>query len=64
MTESRPDTDDRAETGGTPPPGSGDLTDRPAEPGSGEAGGPAAVPGAYEADEADQERGKAVKPGN
>ena len=33
-------------------------------PGDDDAGAPTAVPGAYEADEADQERGKAVKPGN
>jgi len=63
MTEAHPDTDDRAEPGGTPQPGPGDLTDAPAQPG-GRSGGPAAVPGAYEADEAQQERGKAVKPGN
>jgi hypothetical protein len=63
MTEGRPDTDDRAEPGGTPPPGPGNLTDAPAQPGS-DPSAPAAVPGAYEADEAEQERGKAVKPGN
>jgi hypothetical protein len=64
MTESRPDTDDRAEPGGTPAPGSADLTDRPAQPGTGDSGRPAAVPGVYDADEAERERGKAVKPGN
>jgi hypothetical protein len=64
MTEARPDTDDRREPGGTPPPGPGNLTDAPAQPGTGASGGPAAVPGAYEADEAERERGKAVKPGN
>ena len=63
MTDSRPDTDDRAEAGGTPSPGPDDLTDAPVQPG-GEAVRPAAVPGAYEADEAERERGKAVKPGN
>ncbi len=63
MTESRPDTDDRAEPGGTPSPGPDNLIDAPAQPGS-DPGRPAAVPGAYEADEAEQERGKAVKPGN
>jgi len=64
MTESRPDTDDRGEPGGTPSPGPADLTDRPAGPGTGQPGRPQAVPGAYEADEAERERGKAVKPGN
>jgi hypothetical protein len=63
MTEQRPDTDDRAEPGGTPPPGPDNLTDVPAQP-SGQSDGSAAVPGAYEADDADRERGKAVKPGN
>jgi hypothetical protein len=64
MTEPRPDTDDRAEPGGTPSPGPGNLTDAPAQPGADSSGRPAAVPGAYEADEAERERGKAVKPGN
>jgi hypothetical protein len=63
MTEARPDTDDRAEPGGTPSPGPGNLTDAPAQPG-GSSDQPAAVPGAYEADDAERERGKAVKPGN
>lgn len=62
MTEQRPDTDDRREPGGTPSPGPSDLTDRPVAPG--DDGAARAVPGAYEADEADRERGKAVKPGN
>jgi hypothetical protein len=62
MTEQRPDTDERAEPGGTPAAGRGDLIDKPTTPGSG--GGPEAVPGAYEADDAARERGKAVKPGN
>jgi hypothetical protein len=62
MTEERPDTDERAEPGGTPSTGSGDLIDKPTTPGTDD--GPAAVPGAYEADHAAQERGKAVKPGN
>jgi hypothetical protein len=64
MTDQRPDTDDRAEPGGTPSSGPADLADRPAQPGTGEPGRPAAVPGAYDADDADKERGKAVKPGN
>jgi hypothetical protein len=63
MTEARPDTDDRAEPGGTPQTAPRNLTDAPAQPGTGPRR-PAAVPGAYEADEAEQERGKAVKPGN
>ena len=63
MTEQRPDTDDRAEPGGTPSPGPDNLIDSPAQPGE-NPGTPAAVPGAYEADDAERERGKAVKPGN
>lgn len=62
MTEQRPDTDDRREPGGTPSSGPSDLTGRPVAPG--DDGAARAVPGAYEADEADRERGKAVKPGN
>ena len=63
MTEQRPDTDDRDEPGGTPSPGPGSLTAKPAAPGT-DAQGPSAAPGTYQADEDDQERGKAVKPGN
>ena len=63
MTEERPDTDQRNEPAGTPSPGPDDLTATPAIPGTDDAG-PTAVPGAYEADDAEQERGKAVKPGN
>lgn len=63
MTEARPDTDDRAEPGGTSSPGPGNLTDAPVQPG-GQGDQPAAVPGVYEADDAERERGKAVKPGN
>ena len=62
MTEQRPDTDERAEPAGTPSPGPDNLTDRPVTPGGDD--GPRAVPGTYEADDAEQERGKAVKPGN
>ncbi len=62
MSEQRPDTDERDEPGGTPSPGPDNLTDRPQTPG--DDGGAKAVPGAYEADDAEQERGKAVKPGN
>ena len=62
MSEQRPDTDEKDEPGGTPSPGHGDLTDRPLAPG--DDGAAKAVPGAYEADDAEQERGKAVKPGN
>lgn len=64
MTEQRPDTDERDEPAGTPSPGQHDLTARPSTPGSDDAGTPTAVPGAYQADDAEQERGKAVKPGN
>jgi hypothetical protein len=64
MTEQRPDTDDRAEPGGTPSSRQGDLIDRPQQPGTGGSDRPAAVPGAYDADDAEKERGKAVKPGN
>ena len=62
MTEQRPDTDEHNEPGGTPSPGPDNLTDRPLSPG--DDGSAKAVPGAYEADESEQERGKAVKPGN
>ena len=64
MTEQRPDPDDRAEPGGTPSSGQRDLIDRPEQPGTEDPGRPTAVPGAYDADDADEERGKAVKPGN
>jgi hypothetical protein len=64
MTEERPDTDDRGEPAGTPSPARDNLTATPATPGASDAGKPTAVPGTYEADDADQERGKAVKPGN
>jgi hypothetical protein len=63
MSEPRPDTDERNEPGGTPSPGSGHLTDGPVVPGV-RGDEPAAVPGAYEADDEDQRRGRAVKPGN
>jgi len=64
MSEQRPDTDERDEPGGTPTPGPDHLTATPATPGSDDAGRASAVPGAYAADDTDQERGKAVKPGN
>ena len=63
MTDERPGTDEPDEPAGTPSPGPHDLTSRPATPGT-EDDGPTAVPGAYEADDAERERGKAVKPGN
>jgi len=63
MTEQRPDTDDRGEPGGTPTAGQEHLTDGPIAPGA-RGDEPKAVPGAYESDAEDQERGKAVKPGN
>lgn len=64
MTEQRPDTDQRAEPAGTPSPGPGDLVSKPVSPGGDDTGQPSAVPGAYEADDAERERGRAVKPGN
>jgi hypothetical protein len=64
MTEQRPDTDQRNEPAGTPSPGPHDLTAKPVTPGSDDGEGPSAVPGAYETNDAEQERGKAVKPGN
>jgi hypothetical protein len=64
MTEQRPDTDERDDPAGTPSPGPDNLTAKPSTPGTGDGGQASAVPGAYEADDADQERGKAVKPGN
>jgi hypothetical protein len=62
MTEQRPDTDDRGEPGGTSSPGPAHLVDAPVTPGTDD--GPKAVPGAYEADDAELERGMAVKPVN
>jgi hypothetical protein len=64
MTEQRPDTDERDDPAGTPSAGPDNLTARPAVPGDDGGGAPKAVPGAYEADDDDRERGKAVKPGN
>ena len=52
--------------GGTPDPGSGSLTRTPTttdQSKSGEVEPPEATPGAYEADEAERERGRQVKPG-
>jgi hypothetical protein len=64
MTEERPDTDERDEPAGTRSPGPGNLADRPVTPGARDTGQASAVPGAYEADEDEQRRGRAVKPGN
>ena len=53
--------------GGTPEPQAGSLTRPPTAPEqstAGEVEPPKATPGAYEADDAEQERGKQVKPGN
>jgi hypothetical protein len=53
--------------GGTPEPEAGSLTRTPTTPersGDGEVGPPKATPGTYEADDAERERGKDVKPGN
>jgi|tagenome__1003787_1003787.scaffolds.fasta_scaffold18835565_2 hypothetical protein len=63
MTEQRPDTDDRRDPGGTPTPAN-NLTAKPAAPGDDEKTPPTPAPGAYAADEIDQERARAVKPGN
>lgn len=59
----RPDTDERNEPGGTPSPGPDDLIAKPTTPGD-DAGASTAAPGTYQADESEQERGRAVKPGN
>ncbi len=64
MTEQRPDTDERDDPSGTPPPGRDNLTAKSATPGGTDVRDASAVPGAYEADETTQVRGKAVKPGN
>ncbi|CCG03510.1 hypothetical protein [Blastococcus saxobsidens] len=64
MSEARPDTDHRGEPGGTPSPGPDDLIDAPVTPGADDGGTATATPGVYEADDAERERGKAVKPGN
>jgi hypothetical protein len=64
MSEARPDTDSSQEPGGTPGPGPDNLVQKPVTPGGDDAGTATATPGVYEADEAEQQRGKAVKPGN
>ncbi|UOY02544.1 hypothetical protein [Blastococcus sp. PRF04-17] len=64
MTEERPDTDERNEPGGTPSPGPDDLIAKPVTPGDDDAGTPTPAPGTYQADEAERQRGEAVKPGN
>jgi hypothetical protein len=63
MSESRPDTDVRPDPGGTPSPGPEHLTEGPVVPGA-RGDEPKATPGVYAADDAQRERGKAVKPGN
>ncbi len=52
--------------GGTPEPQAGSLTRSPTTPEQGAAGDPEppVTPGAYEADDAEREHGKQVKPGN
>lgn len=64
MTEHRPDTDERDEPAGTTSPGPANLIDKPATPGTDDGERATAVPGAYDADDAEQQRGRAVKPGN
>jgi hypothetical protein len=52
--------------GGTPEPGAGSLTRSPTtteQSGAGEVEPPVVTPGAYEADDAEKERGKRMKPG-
>lgn len=63
MADPRPDTDEQFEPGGSPSHGQGNLIRKPLAPGE-DADSTASVPGAYEADEDEQQRGKAVKPGN
>jgi hypothetical protein len=64
VADPRPDTDEHAEPGGSPTHGQDNLIRKPATPGTDDGQTPTAVPGAYEADDDEQERGKAVKPGN
>ncbi len=64
MSDPRPDTDERNDPAGTPSLGLDNLTATPTAPGTDDARQPRAVPGAYEADDAERERGRAVKPGN
>jgi hypothetical protein len=55
------------EPGGTPVATPGSLTRTPTTPEQSKAGSvepPEATPGSYDADEAERERGKRVKPGN
>jgi hypothetical protein len=56
-------TEHRHDPSGTRGEESDHLTDRATLPGEDDATA-SAIPGAYEADEDDRERGKAVKPGN
>ena len=64
MTERHPDTDRRDDPAGTSSPGPDNLTAKPATPGTDDAHRATAAPGVYEADEDEQQRGKAVTPGN
>ena len=65
MADVRPPRHRRAQrTGRNPHAGPDNLIAKPVTPGDDDAGAPTAAPGTYEADEAEQERGKAVKPGN
>jgi hypothetical protein len=63
VTDPRPDTDERDEPGGSPSHGHGSLIRKPVSPGD-EDTAATPVPGAYDADDEERERGKAVKPGN
>ena len=64
MSHSGPDTDDQREPGGTPQSGPDNLIAKPMTPGADDDRTASSVPGVHEADETDQQRGKAVKPGN
>jgi hypothetical protein len=63
VADPRPDTDEKDEPGGSPSHGQDNLIRKPLSPGD-NADAATPVPGAYEAGEDEQERGKAVKPGN
>ncbi len=64
MADPRPDTDEHAEPGGSPAQGQDNLIRKPVTPGADDAESAASTPGVHDADDAERERGKAVKPGN
>jgi hypothetical protein len=63
VSDPRPDTDEHAEPGGSPTAGQHDLIRKPVTPGAGDESPAASTPGVHESDDAERERGKAVKPG-